>query len=164
MLDSLKTAIRNKCRLSDKQLHVATKLARAAELWCSSGVLFWGGAVVLGLVALGLQAVGVGIPAAVGMSSLIFGTFMAAKSVALRHGFRFLHKKGLAVQEKRGIKARAASATKFPLSLSAVSKVAPMCAAFNTKARERILEVLASLPHPTPKNGKARAAGPGVRL
>lgn len=95
------THFKDKFHLSDKQLRTASTAARAAELWCTSGVWFWGAGVALGVGAIGLQCVGVPIPASVGVSSIVFGVVMAGKSVVLQQGFRALHKKCQAEMEKR---------------------------------------------------------------
>lgn len=167
MLNQFVKTLKEKCHLSDGKLRVLTKSARAAELWCTSGVVFWGGAVVLGLAALGLQAVGVPIPASVGLSSIIFGAFMAAKSVALRHGFRFLHHKGQQEQEKRGLNKPAAAPAKTPapkIFAAPAAKIAPACRAFNAKAKQKIVGMLATMPHPSYKRDKLKAAGFRIRM
>jgi hypothetical protein len=101
MLNDLKNFAKNKIHLSDKHLSAATKLARGAEIWCASGVLFWGIPVALGLGALGLQALGLGVPAIVGVSTIAFGAAMAGKSLVLQQVFRALHKKGKSALESR---------------------------------------------------------------
>ena len=167
MLEPFQKTLKEKCRLSDKQLRMATKIARGAELWCMSGVVWWGAAVLLGLGGLGLHALGVGIPVVAGTGALIFGGAMAAKSVLLQWGFHALHGKGVDEQVKRGLKpaqAPSASPKQEAAPASPLSKIVPACQAFNIKAKERIVEILATLPHPSQKRDKLKAAGPRLRL
>ncbi|TAL33678.1 MAG: hypothetical protein EPN97_09155 [Alphaproteobacteria bacterium] len=123
MLNDLKNFAKNKIHLSDKQLSAATKLARGAEIWCASGVLFWGIPVALGLGALGLQALGVGIPAIIGVSTIAFGAAMAGKSLVLQQVFRALHKKGKSALENRAAKAEPMGPTGPKIAL--VARPAP---------------------------------------
>ncbi len=156
-----KETILAKCHLSDRQLHVATSFARGAELWCASGVLFWGGGVALGLGVLGLKAAGIAVPfaGAAGVSSIVFGVAMAAKSVVLQKAFHALHQKGLRTIEQR-------KAEKAPLLTVAASPAPSLMraahsrlASFNAKAR--FIKALALLPHPTQSRARTKAAAPG---
>jgi hypothetical protein len=160
MLNDLKDTLKDKFRLSDKQLKTATKLAKGAEWWCASGVAFWGGAVVLGLAVLGLQALGLGIPTAIGMSTLIFGAVMAAKSVVLQQAFRALHKKGVTEQQNR-LTAKGLPTPSAVEPALRLAKVLPARAAFNIKVKEFI----ALLPHPgAPGQRKREASAANSRL
>jgi hypothetical protein len=158
MQESVKQDSRTRWRLSDRQLHAATKLMRGAELWCASGVLFWGAGLLLGGGVLGLKAVGVAVPAAIGVSSLVFSGVMAAKSVVLRQAFRKLHKKGLAAIEKRGQKP-----LPQPTPSEAPTKpffhVARPRRSFNAKAQ--IAAALSRLPHPGQQRSRTKIASPG---
>ena len=159
MLKDIKNPLKDKIHLSDKQLRWGTRFARAAELWCMSGVIWWGGAVALGLGALGLHALGLGIPAVAGTGALIFGAAMAAKSVVLQWGFHKLQGKGEEAQVKRGLKPAPSPAAKpAAASASPISKIGPACLAFNAKAKERILQIVATLPHPAQKRDRLKTA------
>ena len=163
MLADVKNPLKDKIRLSDRQLRWGTRFARAAEIWCMSGVLWWGAAVALGLGALGLHALGLGIPAVAGTGALIFGAAMTAKSVVLQWGFHVMHGKGVEAQVKRGLKP-APAPEKTPEAASPISKIAPACRAFNAKAKERLLEIVSTLPHPTQKRDRLKAESPRLRL
>jgi hypothetical protein len=144
MLDKLKK-MKPDFHLSDRQLEAATKFAKGAEWWCASGVVFWGGAVVLGSAALGLQAMGVPIPATVGAATLVTGGLMTAKSVVLTKVFRELHKKGVKEKESR----LRASGRPVPSAPAAASgfKFSKAGVKFNAKAA--LSQVKKKLPRPS---------------
>lgn len=170
MLNDLKNFAKNKTHLSDRQLSVATRLARGAELWCASGIVWWGGAVVLGLGALGLQAVGIGIPVTIGVSTLAFGVVMAGKSVVLQQAFRALHKKGVSALENRAVVHPGPTGPKIrlPAKTGPVAKLAAaqaLCKSFNDKVSvEKLVEYFrdlrekksAKLGHAMPENPRLR--------
>ncbi|MEZ0223831.1 MAG: hypothetical protein ACAH83_04700 [Alphaproteobacteria bacterium] len=168
MLNELKNFAKNKIHLSDKQLSAATKLARGAEIWCASGIVFWGIPVAIGLGALGLQAIGVGIPAVVGISTITFGAVMAAKSVVLQQVFRALHKKGKTALDGRASAKAPAGPTgpKIPLVAAKIapaakpSPAAALCKTFNEKVSvDKLVEYFRELREKKPAKLKASLPG-----
>jgi len=94
MLEGIKNKVKSKLTLSDSQLAKATKLAKWAKWYSTSGVWFWGGAVAIGGAAVGLQAVGVPVPATLGTASIVTGAVMTVKSWVLERLFKSLEEKG----------------------------------------------------------------------
>lgn len=168
MLNELKNFAKNKLHLSDKQLSAATKLARGAEIWCASGIVFWAGAVALGLGVLGLQALGFGIPTVIGVSTLAFGAVMAGKSLVLQQVFRKLHKAGVSALENRQVEAAKVGPT-GPRIQIATAKIAPaampspvavLSKTFNEKVSvEKLVEYFRELR--APKSPKLKHSLPG---
>lgn len=101
MLEGIRSKVKNKLTLSDSQLAKATKLAKWAKWYSTSGVWFWGGAAVVGTAAVGLQAVGVPVPATLGAATIITGVAMTAKSWVLERIFKSLEEKGEAEVRER---------------------------------------------------------------
>lgn len=147
MLEGLTKTIKDKLTLSDKRLEQATWLAKWAKRYSTSGVWFWGGAVALGSAALGLQAVGVPVPATIGFTTIVTGAVMTAKSVLLEKAFAALQEKGEKETRERMIE-KGITPPELPPKLASVPSAR---FSFNPKAAiERIKVALQPKP-PAPR-------------
>lgn len=149
MLDGLKDKLKQKLTLTDSQLEKATKYAKWAKWYSKSGVWFWGGMAVVGAGALGLGAVGVPIPAFIGVSTVTTGVLMTAKSVVLEQTFAALERKGEKTAKERGIGGAPAAETSEAPEAPRPSVIAGLKRAadsFNAKAEATVDRIRDAVP------------------
>lgn len=90
-----------KVRLSDQQLDTAIRWSKRLSVVSTSGASVWGGVALVGSAALLLNAAGAGIPAIIGVSTVMTGGLLALKALAVRSLYRVIYRKSVKAKATR---------------------------------------------------------------
>jgi hypothetical protein len=117
MPENLKIKLKDRMRLSDKQLDTAIRWSKRLSVVSTSGAGVWGGVAIVGSAALLLNAAGAGIPAIIGVSTVVTGSLLALKAIAVRSLYKLIHRKSVKAKETR-TREREAKATALAPSVT----------------------------------------------